>query len=188
MQHIKRTNKITEPSLQNLCYLGLGSNKNKPIKQIVQAIKHIQKLHSVKIIQVANYYLSKAWGVENQADFVNTAIKIRTSLSPHALLKTIKTIEYRLMNRIPNHKWHERVIDIDILLYERQKVNRPELTIPHAWMADRAFVITPLLELSPKLNYQLKQAIKIHPKNSTGDALLTPLRAPQARSINLFLP
>ena len=132
----------------NSCFLGLGSNLNNPSKQLKVAIKHINNLTNTRIIKLAPWYQSKAWGVTEQHDFVNTVIEIQTKLTPLALLKAIKNIEYRLMHRQSNKKWHARVIDIDILLFGNQKINRKQLTIPHPWIADRPFVWIPLFKLT----------------------------------------
>jgi 2-amino-4-hydroxy-6-hydroxymethyldihydropteridine diphosphokinase len=147
------------------CFLGLGSNLNTPKKQLNIAIKHIGKLPQTRYIQSANWYLSKAWGVTDQNDFINTVIEIQTSLTPLALLKAIKIIEYRLMQRQVNKKWHARKIDIDILLYGRQRICRRELTIPHPLIAERIFVSEPLLQMKPYLPVSLKQQLKKNAKS-----------------------
>ncbi len=147
------------------CFLGLGSNLKNPTKQLKVAIKHINNLPRTKIIKLAPWYQSKAWGVTDQHDFINTVIEIRTLLTPMALLKAIKTIEYRLMHRQFNQRWHARVIDIDILLVGRQLINRKELTIPHPWIAQRPFVWLPLLKLKANLPLSLRKKLPIGHKN-----------------------
>lgn len=156
------------------CYLGLGSNLNQPIKQLHVAIEHIKRLPKTQFIQSATWYQSKAWGVTEQADFINTVVEVQTSLSPLALLKGIKIIEYRLMLRQVNAKWHARTIDIDILLYGQDQLNRKELTIPHPLIAERAFVSLPLLELEPILPVTLKRQLNItdNSKLSTPELIL----------------
>ena len=152
------------------CFLGLGSNLNKPIKQLNTAIKHLANLPDTQYVQSASWFRSKAWGVTEQNDFVNTVVEICTSLTPLALLKAIKVIEYRLMQRQVNKKWHARKIDIDILLYGRQRFSRKRLTVPHPMIAERSFVTVPLLQLKPYLPISLRQQLrfqrKIQPMNS----------------------
>jgi len=110
--------------------------------------------------------------VIEQNDFVNTVIEINTSLTPLALLKAIKIIEYRLMQRQINKKWHARKIDIDILLYAQQKIHRKQLIIPHPFIAERPFVWKPLLQLKPFLPASLKQKLQHDfEKNSTESKL-----------------
>ncbi len=144
------------------CYLGLGSNLNNPAKQLNKAIEHLSALPNTTIISSATWYVSKAWGVTDQNDFINTAIHIKTPLSPLALLKAIKIIEYRLMQRPANPKWHARNIDIDILLYEKRQYHRPQLIIPHPLIAQRCFVAAPLLQLAPEMPSNLKKQLQQH--------------------------
>ncbi len=149
------------PKLYNpqSCYLGLGSNLNNPIKQLNTAIIHIDNLPHTEFIQSATWYQSKAWGVTDQNDFINTVIEIQTCLTPLALLKAVKTIEYRLMQRQATIKWHARTIDIDILLYGKISLNRKQLIIPHPLIAERSFVVQPLLQLKPNLPINLKKQL-----------------------------
>lgn len=159
------------------CYLGLGSNLNKPIQQIKQAIFHIAQLPKTTLINSAPWYQSKAWGVIEQNDFINTVIQINTLLPPLALLKAVKIIEYRLMQRQVNLKWHARIIDIDLLIYGHKQLNRPELTLPHPHLKDRCFVIEPLMSLQPKLNAQLKKDIVYHQQEHKCRDSLKPVRS-----------
>ncbi len=150
---------------QQICFLGLGSNQGEKARNLQQAIKHISQLPNTTFIESAPWYISKPWGVTEQDEFLNTVIKIKTKLKPLALLKAIKKIEYSVMNRQVNKRWHSRNIDIDILLYAQQSINRPQLTIPHQHLTTRCFVVRPLLQLSPQLSTQLKQKITAHHKN-----------------------
>ena len=163
---------MPKPNNSNRCFLGLGSNLNNPIKQLKVAIRHISHLPQTQYIQSANWFQSKAWGVTEQNDFVNTVIEIHTSLSPMALLKAIKIIEYRLMQRQVNKKWHARKIDIDILLYGRQRLSRQQLTIPHPFIAERSFVREPLLQLKPFLPISLRQQLINNLKSHTVESNL----------------
>ena len=138
---------------------------------------HISKLPETRYIQSASWFQSKAWGVTEQNDFINTVIEIRTSLTPLALLKAIKVIEYRLMQRQANKKWHARIIDIDILLYGRQKLHRKQLVIPHPLIAKRSFVWQPLLQLKPYLPIFLQQKLKCGLKNHNIDSELKLIQA-----------
>ncbi|TDR22793.1 2-amino-4-hydroxy-6-hydroxymethyldihydropteridine diphosphokinase [Marinicella litoralis] len=147
------------------CFLGLGSNLKNPVAQIRTSIEHLHHLPCTQIIKVSNFYRSKAWGVTEQNDFINAAVKINTTLKPLALLKKVKTIEYRLMQRQLTQRWHSRVIDIDLLIYGTSVINRAELAIPHPWISERCFVIEPLLELKPQMPVDLIQKITQHRKN-----------------------
>jgi 2-amino-4-hydroxy-6-hydroxymethyldihydropteridine diphosphokinase len=149
---------------KHTCYLALGSNLNHPIQQIKKCLQHLNRLPKTSVVALANLYQSKPWGVENQPDFINTVVKIKTSIKPMALLKAVKTIEYRLMQRKANHRWHSRVIDIDLLLWDNLVLNRDTLTIPHPLISARCFVVQPLMELSPDLPVNLKTQLLTHQK------------------------
>ncbi len=173
---------MTGSKLHNV-YLGLGSNRDTPTKQIHQAIGHINRLADTTVIKSAPWFESKAWGVTNQANFINTVILIKTQLTPLALLKAIKTIEYRLMQRTHNKKWHERNIDIDILVYAQRSLNRPNLIIPHPFIQQRCFVVEPLMQLKPRLPHHLKSSILKHQNQHKCHEELTPMSRKHLRRI-----
>jgi 2-amino-4-hydroxy-6-hydroxymethyldihydropteridine diphosphokinase len=150
-----------------LCYLGLGSNLNNPQRQLRQAIRHLNRLSHCQVIASSDWLQSKAWGVTDQPDFINAVIAVRTRMTPLALLKALKIIEYRVMNRQVNARWHSRVIDLDILLYGQHQLNRPQLQIPHPLIAERCFVWAPLLTLKPVMPVQLKQKTAKQLRHST---------------------
>lgn len=130
-------------------YLGLGSNLKNPPRQLTAAIKHINRLPDTAIMKMAPWYRTAPWGVTQQPDFLNTVLLINTALKPLQLLRHIKIIEYRLMARQAKQRWHSRIIDIDILYYPKAPFKRPKLTLPHAHLAERCFVLRPLLDINP---------------------------------------
>lgn len=88
--------------------------------------------------------------VGDQPDFLNAVIRAATSLRPNALLRHIKTVE-RDAGRRPGLRWGPRPLDIDILLYDGQQLQTDQLTLPHAGLRERIFVLAPLAELAPDL-------------------------------------
>lgn len=160
-------------------HLGLGSNLNNPLRQLHTAINHLNRLPGSTVTQCSNFYRSEPWGVTDQPDFINAAVTLKSGLSPMRLLKHIKIIEYRLMNRQPNARWHSRVIDIDLLLHEDHSLIRPELQIPHPFISDRCFVIKPLCELRPKIPAFLRQQLINHPQGCCAE--LIPVTQPGRR-------
>jgi len=132
------------------CYLGLGSNIGDSKLNLNVAIQKISHLNDTQLINVASFYLTKAWGNTRQQDFINTVISIKTKLAPNALLLVLQNIENE-MGRVRKEKWEPRVIDIDILLYEDTVVKQPQLTIPHPYLTERSFVLVPLFELDKTL-------------------------------------
>ena len=128
-------------------YLGLGSNLFEKQKNIDKAIEKIGSIAKIK--KIATPIVSKPWGiVQDQPDFVNTVVGIETTMEPMQLLAHIKKIEESL-GRKETRKWGERIIDIDILLYDDLLFCNESLVIPHPYMHIRDFVLTPLQEIAP---------------------------------------
>jgi dihydroneopterin aldolase/2-amino-4-hydroxy-6-hydroxymethyldihydropteridine diphosphokinase len=129
------------------CYLGIGSNLGNRRKNIKEAIKKINLLKDTRIIKLSKIIETKAvGGPRNQGKFLNTALKIKTRLSPFKLLQNLKKIEIEL-GRIKTVRYGPRVIDLDILFYGDRVIYRKELKIPHPKLFKREFVIRPLLEI-----------------------------------------
>ena len=134
----------------SIAYLCLGSNSGNRLQFIEQAISLINLAENIKIIRSTALYETEPWGVKKQNWFLNIIVEIKTDLSPQDLLLKCKRIEKTLgRNRDKEQRWGERIIDIDIILYNKDVVNTDMLTIPHPRMHQRAFVLVPLLELIP---------------------------------------
>ena len=96
----------------------------------------------------SSVYETAAWGKEDQPAFLNQVLVIHTSMGPEELMAAILEIEQQ-MGRLRREKNGERNIDIDILYYENELVELPNLTIPHPRIYMRKFALIPLLELNP---------------------------------------
>ena len=131
-----------------ICYLGLGANLGVREKTLRRAIEGIKKIPAVKLLRVSSFYETEPWGVENQPNFINAAIKISTELEPPILLDELQRIELEL-GRIRREHWGARTIDIDILFIEGQKIFSERLTVPHKFLFDRDFALVPLKEIFP---------------------------------------
>ena len=132
-------------------YIGLGSNLNHPARQIEAAFDALAQLPSSKLELRSGLYRSAPFGGVEQADFVNAAAALLTRLSAEELLAELKAIE-RVRGRDPGEvRWGPRVLDLDLLVYGRQKIDIPELTVPHPGIAERNFVLLPLNDLAPDL-------------------------------------
>lgn len=129
-------------------YLGLGSNLGDRQGNISRAYAEIEKLIGT-IVRQSALYESEPWGFESDNSFINSVICCETTLSPYEVLKKAQFIE-RLLGRtqksVDGH-YHDRTIDIDILLYDDLTVNEPDLKIPHPLMRQRDFVMKPLSEI-----------------------------------------
>lgn len=129
------------------CYLGIGSNLGDRAKFIRLAITKIKTLKDTKVIQVSKIIESEpVGGPPGQGKFLNAALKIKTNLSALTLLKNLKKIEKDL-GRTKTVRYGPRTIDLDILFYADNIINREELKIPHLKIFERKFVIKPLLEI-----------------------------------------
>lgn len=131
-----------------ISYLGLGSNIGDKSKNLETAINYINSLENTEIIEIASFITTKPYGYENQENFLNSVIKIKTKFSPQTLLSKILEIE-RKMGRIRKIHWGPRIIDIDILYYEDLIIDDDNLKIPHPEIPKREFVLKSLLELCP---------------------------------------
>ena len=144
-----------------IAYLGLGANLGDRIKNLRTAIERIKNLPNVKLLRVSSFYETSAWGVTNQPDFINAAVKIQTSLEPLELLDALQKIETEI--EMVRHKhWAARLIDIDILLIDGLEINSPRLIVPHKFLYERDFAMIPLAEISPfKFNLRGDKVQKI---------------------------
>jgi 2-amino-4-hydroxy-6-hydroxymethyldihydropteridine diphosphokinase len=129
-------------------YLALGSNVGIGDRQINQAITLLQD--KLTRIRYAPHYSSKAVGYTDQPDFLNTAVKAETTMSPEELLAFTQEVE-QTIGRIRRFRWGPREIDVDIIFYDDLIITTPELTIPHPRFAEREFVLKPLCDLNPDL-------------------------------------
>jgi len=134
-----------EPSLHTV-YLGLGSNLGTPLEALKTAIVHLETEH-ITVNRVAGFYHSPPLGPPDQPDYVNTVVELRTSCPPRLLLEYCQQIELN-MGRVKTVIWGPRVIDLDILLYDNQSINEPDLVVPHPELHKRQFVLTPLVDLA----------------------------------------
>jgi 2-amino-4-hydroxy-6-hydroxymethyldihydropteridine diphosphokinase len=131
-------------------YVGIGSNAGDRAQFVRRAADEMQKTDEVEVVRTSSLYETSPIGGPPQRSFVNMVAEIRTELDPRALLDACKRIE-RVVGREPSEiRWGPRVIDIDILLYEQDKVSEPDLEIPHPRLTQRNFVLIPLLEIDPE--------------------------------------
>ena len=105
-----------------------------------------------EIICQSSFYASKPWGFQSENEFLNAVVSVETSLVPLALLAKTQEIEREFGRTSKTIKgYSDRVIDIDILLYDKELIDLPELKIPHPFITERDFVFVPLLEIAPNL-------------------------------------
>ncbi len=128
-------------------YLLLGSNMGDSKKQLQTARKHIAKnIGTIK--RQSRLYQTAAWGKTDQPDFINQVLIVETRFLAADLIDEVLRIE-QTMGRIRTQKNAPRIIDIDILYFEKQIIHSKNLVVPHPAISERRFVLTPLNELSP---------------------------------------
>lgn len=126
--------------------IGLGSNDGDAAGHVRAAFARLSELGN--LVARSALYRSPPWGVVDQAPFVNAAALLDTALSPRELLAALQRIE-REAGRVPTYRWGPRVLDLDILAYGDQRVDEPDLVIPHAHLGERAFALVPLASIDP---------------------------------------
>ena len=131
-------------------YLGLGSNVGDRLAALTEALALLDAMPGLRLVTCSSVYETEPWGVTEQPAFLNLAAGFETTLSPERLLAAGKSVESKV-GRTETYRWGPRVIDVDILLYGDEVVNsaEPDLLIPHARLAERAFVLAPLAEIAP---------------------------------------
>jgi len=145
-------------NLANLAYLALGSNLGNKINNIEIAKVELEK-YKIKILKSSSNYISESWPDPSMPNYINTIIKIKTSLAPLELLKICNLIELKL-GRVRVQKNSPRTCDIDIIDYDKKVLNEKnsQLILPHPRMSKRNFVLLPLFEVDKSWK---------HPKSKT---------------------
>ncbi len=136
------------------CYVGLGSNLTNelgtPAEHLRQAIERLQVHEQIMNVQSSSFYASAPMGPQDQPDFINAVVSFKTRLTPFELLSFCQSLEQRA-GRTKLRHWGERSLDVDLLLYGQQQIATPVLTVPHAGISERNFVLIPLAELAPDI-------------------------------------
>lgn len=131
-----------------IAYLSLGTNLGDKRKNIAEAIKNIGEPVG-DVVRQSALYETEPWGFRSDNRFVNAAVCVDTQLSPRRLLEVTQRIEREMGRTLKSDggEYHDRIIDIDILLYGDLHIDEPDLKIPHPLMHERDFVMTPLNEI-----------------------------------------
>jgi 2-amino-4-hydroxy-6-hydroxymethyldihydropteridine diphosphokinase len=132
-------------------YVALGANIGEPRRQLEAAIEELEALPETRLVRTSSFYRSVPVGYAEQPDFLNAVVQLDTGLPPEGLLDRLQEIEHRHGRERP-FPGAPRTLDLDLLLYGEQVVATPRLTLPHARMHERAFVLQPLLELDPGIS------------------------------------
>lgn len=146
-------------------FLGIGANLENRMESIIKAIGLLEKKCGF-ILNTSNIYESDAWGFESENSFLNLCIKMETILNIQNLLAKCNAIEKEIgrKEKSKDEQYSDRLIDIDILYFNNEIIEKEKLIVPHPKMHERRFVLQPLHDIAPKF---------IHPllKKSTAELL-----------------
>lgn len=135
--------------MTHTAYLGLGGNQGDRHANMQMAIEEIRKLGTVEA--VSSFIVTEPWGYDSPNAYLNAALRLNTDLDPMSLLDATQDIELRMGRTVKTGSdgvYHDRPIDIDILLYDNLSLDTPRLKIPHPLMHQRDFVMQPLAEIA----------------------------------------
>ncbi|WP_148861555.1 2-amino-4-hydroxy-6-hydroxymethyldihydropteridine diphosphokinase [Marinobacter fonticola] len=139
-------------------YIGLGSNLADPLSQLGRAVSALATLPQTRLVAQSPFYASRPVGPQDQPDFINGAVHLRTALLPLALLDALQAIE-QAHHRERLRRWGPRTLDLDLLLYDNQVIDEERLSVPHPELVNRDFVLQPLMDLVPHLQLPDGRAI-----------------------------
>jgi 2-amino-4-hydroxy-6-hydroxymethyldihydropteridine diphosphokinase len=129
-------------------FLGLGTNLGDREHNLKGAIEKIQEFTGL-VIRTSSIYETEPWGFQSENYFLNMTVEVETNLNPSGLLGRLLMIESLLGRLREGKQYKSRIIDLDILLFGKQIIDKAGLVIPHPRMADRRFVLEPLCEIAP---------------------------------------
>jgi 2-amino-4-hydroxy-6-hydroxymethyldihydropteridine diphosphokinase len=133
-------------------YIGLGSNLEDPKAQVRRACARLQALTATRLVRCSPLYRSKPFGPVPQPDFINAVAGVLTRLDSRALLGELLALEGTLGRPAKRERWGPRIIDLDLLVFGRERRDEPGLTLPHRGIVERNFVLYPLCDLAPDLD------------------------------------
>lgn len=133
-----------------VAYVGIGSNVGERRTFCRAAVQALTELSGIELTGVSSLYETSPLGGPPQRSFVNLVVRVDTDLDPRGLLGACQMVERRLGREPSDIHWGPRVVDLDILLFGEEKVSDPDLEIPHPRIAQRRFVLVPLLEIDAR--------------------------------------
>lgn len=134
-----------------IAYLSLGTNIGNKRRNMVTAAALLTERVG-DILALSDFYETEPWGFESENVFLNAAVMLETSFTPQELLAVTQQIEVEMGRKEKSQgSYHDRIIDIDILMYDELVMQTAELTLPHPLMHERKFVLEPLAEIAPNV-------------------------------------
>ncbi|SFR83210.1 2-amino-4-hydroxy-6-hydroxymethyldihydropteridinediphosphokinase [Marinobacter daqiaonensis] len=131
-------------------WIGLGSNLEDPLAQLARAVSGLATLPDTVLAGQSPFYRSRPMGPRDQPDFVNGVVLLHTRLPAETLLDQLQALE-QAHGRVRLRHWGPRTLDLDLLLYGGETIGTDRLTVPHPRLAERDFVLRPMLDIDPQL-------------------------------------
>lgn len=128
--------------------VGLGGNLGRPVVAFRRALAALEAEPGVSVLAVSRLWRSEPWGLREQPEFRNAAVRLETSRPPEELLALLRELERRA-GRAPGLRWGPRPLDLDLLFHGDTVTEGPGLILPHPRLAERTFVLEPLVEVAP---------------------------------------
>jgi 2-amino-4-hydroxy-6-hydroxymethyldihydropteridine diphosphokinase len=132
-------------------WVGFGANLGEPERQFAAALDHLLADRTLALVAASSLYRSAPWGRLDQPDFLNAVVVLSGEPDPEAMLRRLQAAERAGGRRRDAGQWGPRTIDLDLLAFDGQTGAFGELVLPHPRIADRAFVLVPLVEIAPQL-------------------------------------
>ena len=132
--------------MATVAFLGLGSNLGDRLTNLQGAVDLLHGEPGLRVVSSSRVWETAPVGGPPQPDYLNAVIRVETDLSARDLLDVARRVEERL-GRVRKERWGARSIDIDVLLFGEETIDESDLVVPHPRLAERAFVLLPLLEL-----------------------------------------
>ena len=130
--------------------IALGGNVGDVRATFAKAVAHVCGMAQAAMVARSSDYATLPWGDEDQDPFINACVEIETDLDPHALLFVMQKVEQKFgRTRDKDRRWGPRTLDLDMIAYDDVSFQKPDLTLPHPRLFERAFVLVPLAEIVP---------------------------------------
>jgi 2-amino-4-hydroxy-6-hydroxymethyldihydropteridine diphosphokinase len=153
-----------------VAYIGIGSNLGHKVFNCKHSIASIDQTSGCEVTACSDLFKTEPEGVTGQQWYANCVVEVKTARTPPELLDSLMAIEHE-MGRTRTKKWESRIIDLDLLLFDEQVIDSPDLVVPHPLLHTRRFVLEPLVQLAPELihpvlNITIRRLLNALPKES----------------------
>jgi 2-amino-4-hydroxy-6-hydroxymethyldihydropteridine diphosphokinase len=132
-----------------VAYVGIGSNVGDRVEFSTRAVRELETASAITVQKVSKLYETAPLGGPPQRSYVNLVVKLESDIDARSLLELCKEIEQRIGREPSPIRWGPRVVDLDLLVFGDEKINEPDLEVPHPRLTERRFALVPLLEIDP---------------------------------------